>query len=90
VPQLELACIHRLRDANAGFGKPPEMVFPQRGVHQVEHLFPVLEALFDERAEYPVLLVDVVEKRANVPVLAETAPATPHGTATRCHVSPLV
>jgi hypothetical protein len=52
----------------------------------VEHLFPVLEALFDERAQYPVLLVDVVEERANMPVLAETAPATPHGTAIHCHV----
>src|ERR1700733_6061232 len=63
------------------------MVFPQLGVHDVEGLIALLETLFDERAEYPVLLVEIVEESAYVPVLAETAAGALPGTAARCHVS---
>jgi hypothetical protein len=35
-----------------------------------------------------VLLVEIVEESANVPVLAETAAGASHATAIRCHVSP--
>jgi len=49
---------------------------------------PSLEALFDERAKHPVLLVEIVEKSANVTVLAETAPGTLHRAAVRFHVTP--
>jgi hypothetical protein len=64
------------------------MVFPQLGVHDVEGFIPLLETLFDERTEHPVLLVEIVEESANVPVLAKTVTGALHGTATRCHVSP--
>src|SRR5260370_25540070 len=86
--QLELARIHRFPHFDAGFGEPPEMVFPQLGVHEVESFVPLLEALFDERAKHPVLLVEAVEESANMTVLAETAAGTLHGTAVRSHVSP--
>src|SRR4051794_31864437 len=63
------------------------MVFPQLGAHDMEGFFPPLDALFDKRAEYPVLLVEVVEESANVPMLAEAAAGALHGTATCCHLS---
>ena len=56
-PQLELARTHRLLHVDAGFGEPPEMVFPQLGVHEVEGFVPLVKAVFDERAKHPVLLV---------------------------------
>src|SRR5438874_8324244 len=57
-------------------------------VHDVEGLVPPVEALFDERAKHPVLLVEAVEESANVTVTAETAPGTLHGIAVCSHVSP--
>src|SRR5207245_5352020 len=86
--QLELARTHRLPHVDTGFGEPPEMVFPQIGVHEVESFVPPVKAVFDERAKHPVLLVRTVEKSANVTALAENAPGTSHGTAVRSHVSP--
>src|SRR5712671_2910219 len=64
------------------------MVFPQLGVHQVESFVPLLEALFDERAKHPMLLVGAVEESANMTVLTENAPGTSHGIAVRSHISP--
>jgi hypothetical protein len=64
-----------LLHVDAGFGEPPEMVFRQLGVHDVESFVPPVKALFDERAKHPVLLVHAVEKSANVTVLAKNAPA---------------
>jgi hypothetical protein len=64
------------------------MVFPQLRVYVVEGFVPPLEALFDERAKHPVLLVEAVEESANMTVLAETASGTSHGPAVRSHVSP--
>jgi hypothetical protein len=54
----------------------------------VEGFVPPLEALFDERAKHPVLLVHAVEESANVTVPAEIGAGTLHGTAVRCHFSP--
>jgi hypothetical protein len=64
------------------------MVLPQLRVHDVKGFIPLLETLFDERAEYPVLLVEIVEESANVPVMAETATGALHRTAARCHILP--
>jgi hypothetical protein len=88
-PQLELARTHRLPHVDAGFGEPPEMVFPQIGVHEVESFVSPVKALFDERAKHPVLLVHTVKKRANVTALAENVPGTSHGIAVCPHTSPV-
>jgi len=37
------------------------MVFPSLGVHNVEGFLPLVKAVFDERAQHPVLLVHAVE-----------------------------
>ena len=39
-------------------GEPPQMLFPIRGIHNVRRLFAKVEALFVERAEHSMLLVD--------------------------------
>jgi hypothetical protein len=51
----------------------------------VESFVATLEALSDERAKHPVLLVEVVEESANVTLLAENTPGASHGTAVRSH-----
>jgi len=38
----------------------------QLGIHDVEGFVPPLEALFDERAKHPVLLVETVEESADI------------------------
>jgi hypothetical protein len=40
----------------------------------VEGLFPPVNAIFEERAKHPVLLVQAVEERANVTLLAQSGP----------------
>src|SRR6266851_7050407 len=64
------------------------MLSLQLRVHDVEGLVPAVKTVFDERAQYPVLLVHAVEESANVTVLAETAPGTSHRTAVCFHISP--
>jgi hypothetical protein len=64
------------------------MVFPQLRVYDVKGFVPPFEALFDERAKHPMLLVEAVEESANMAVLAETATGTANGVAVRSHVSP--
>jgi hypothetical protein len=71
-----------------GFGQPPEMVFPQIRVHEMDSFVAPLKAVFDEGAKHPVLLVHAMEKSADVTTLAENAARTLHGTGVRCHVSP--
>src|SRR5438874_6945107 len=56
--------------------------------NDVEGLVATFKAVFDERAQHPVLLVHAVEERANVTMLAEIAAGTSHGTAVRYHLSP--
>src|SRR6266404_3760625 len=87
-PQLELAGTHRSLHIDAGFGKPLQMLSLQLRVDDVEGLVTTVKAVFDERAQHPVLLVHAVEESANVTVLAETASGTLHGSAVRCHTSP--
>src|SRR5438445_5257680 len=64
------------------------MVFPQLRVDEMESLIPLVEAVFDERARHPVLLVDAVEESADVAVWAEHASGKPHGAVSGYHVSP--
>jgi hypothetical protein len=54
----------------------------------MESFFPTLEAIFDERAKHPVLLVDVVEEGANVTLPGEIASGKLHGMSLGCHISP--
>jgi hypothetical protein len=55
-------------------GEPSEMVFALLGVNEMEGFIPLVEAFLDERAKHAVLLVGAVEERANVTMLAESAP----------------
>jgi hypothetical protein len=66
--------------------KPPDVIFPLLGFHDVGSLFASVEAIFEKRAKNSALLVEVAEESANMPVLAKTAVGTPHGTAARRHV----
>jgi hypothetical protein len=52
-------------------------------------LSPPVKAFFDERAKHPVLLVDAVEKSADVTVTPETASGKLHQTVIGFHISPL-
>ena len=64
------------------------MLCLQLRINDVEGPVATFKAVFDERAQHPVLLVHAVEECANVTVLAETAAGTSHGTAVRYHPSP--
>jgi hypothetical protein len=64
------------------------MIFPLLGVNEVESLIPPLEAIFDERAKHPVLLVDAVEESADVVVPTEHTTGKLHGVM-GSHMSPL-
>ena len=48
------------------------MLFSSLGVDEVKGLIPLVEAVFDKRAKHTVLLVDAVEERANVAILAKS------------------
>src|SRR5207302_7112742 len=85
-PQLELARTHCPLHIDAGFDKTLQMLCLQLGVNDVEGLVATFEAVFDERAQHPVLLVHAVEERANVTMLAEIAAGTSHGTVVRYHL----
>src|ERR1700720_1308098 len=87
-PQLELTASNCLPHVDARVGEPPEMVFRQLWVHEVESFIPPVEALSDERAKHPVFLVRAVKESANMAVLAESATGTANGVAVRSHVSP--
>src|SRR6266566_3422748 len=54
----------------------------------MESFFPPLEALFDERAKHPVLLVDAVEESANVTLPAEIASGELYRMTLDRHISP--
>jgi hypothetical protein len=47
-----------------------------------------LEPLFDERAKHPVLLVETIEKSANVTLFAKHAISYVDGTIIASHVRP--
>jgi hypothetical protein len=56
------------------------MIIPQLGVHDMKSLVAPLEPLFDERAKHPVLLVETIEKSANVTLFAKHAISYVDGT----------
>jgi hypothetical protein len=84
-----LAGFHPLLHIDTSFGEPLEMVFPQLGVDEMESLIPLVEAVFDERAKDPVLLVDAVEESADVTVPAEHTSGKLHGAVGGYHKLPL-
>src|SRR5438876_4585353 len=64
------------------------MFLPQVGVHDVEGSFTTVEAVFDEGAKHPVLLVGAVEEGADMTLAAQTTPRKLHGMVLGSHVSP--
>jgi hypothetical protein len=54
----------------------------------MESFIPSVEAILDERAKHPVLLVQTVEKRANVTVPAKGGSGNLHGIPGGLHISP--
>jgi hypothetical protein len=63
------------------------MLFPFLRIHDVRSLVAPLEAIFEERAKHPVLLVDAVEESANVTLPAEMASGELYGMIDS-HISP--
>src|SRR5580704_14218392 len=51
------------------------MLFPSPGIDKVGNLFAAIEGVSDEGAKHPMLLIDVVEERADVTVPAQGAPS---------------
>jgi hypothetical protein len=71
---LQLARADRGPHVDLGFGESPEMLAAMLGINEMERSIASVEAILDERAEQPVLLVDVGEERADVTGLAEVDP----------------
>jgi hypothetical protein len=59
-----------------------------RWVDEMESFISALEAVFEERAKHPVLLVGAVEESANVMLPAEIATGELYGMILVCHKSP--
>jgi len=70
---------------DARFAEPSEMLLSLIRVNQMERLVALIEAVLDERAKHPVLLVPAPEESANVTLPAETASGEPHGMVASCH-----
>jgi hypothetical protein len=69
------------------FGDPLEMFFPQVRANEMKDFIPSVETIFDERAKHSVLLISVIEERANM-TLAGTlwsANRTDSPVITMCH-----
>jgi hypothetical protein len=64
------------------------MSLAQLGIHDMKSLVAPLEPLFDERAKHPVLLVEAIEKSANVTRLAKHAISDVDGTFIPSHDGP--
>jgi hypothetical protein len=54
----------------------------------VEGLFSPVDAIFEERAKHPVLLVQAVEESTNMTSLGELASGKLHGLTLGSHISP--
>ena len=87
-PHLQLAGAHRPVHVDPCTGQPLEMLFPEIGIHDVERSLSALNAVLDERAKDPVLLLDAVEESANVTLPPENAPGELHGTVVGFHRLP--
>src|SRR5580698_5339613 len=64
------------------------MSLPQRGINDMKSPVAVLEPLFDERAKHPVLLVEAIEKSANMTLFAKHAISDVDGTFIASHDVP--
>src|ERR1700740_2128450 len=64
------------------------MILAQLGIHDMKSLVAPLEPLFDERAKHPVLLVETIEKSANVTPCAKHAISYMDGTFIASHDRP--
>jgi hypothetical protein len=71
---LQLARVDRCPHVDLGFGESPEMFAAMLGIDKMERSIASLDAILDERAKHPVLLVDVREERADVTMRAEVDP----------------
>jgi hypothetical protein len=85
---LQLAGVHGLFHVDACVGEAPEMLSSPLGVDEMEGFVPLVEAVFDKRAKHTVLLVDAVEERANVAILAESVRRNPQRIVVGFHTSP--
>jgi hypothetical protein len=64
------------------------MILPQLGIDNMKSLVAPLEPLFDERPKHPVLLVEAIEKSANVTLFAKHAISYVDGTFIALHDGP--
>jgi hypothetical protein len=64
------------------------MILPQLGIHDMKSFLAPLEPLFDERAKHLVLLVEAIEKSANVTLFAKHAISYVYGTFIASHGGP--
>ena len=71
---LQSAGVHHLLYIYTCLGEPLQILFPILGIHNVGSLFAQVEAIFVERAKYPVLLFDGVEEGADMTLRAEIDP----------------
>jgi hypothetical protein len=71
-------------------GQALQMLLPILGIHNVGSLFAPVDAILVERAEHSVLLVDGVEKRADMISPGEIDPGEIYGMFVVCHISPRV
>jgi hypothetical protein len=85
-PHLQLAGAQRLVHIDTCFGEPPEMFFPSLRVNEMVGSVPSLETILDERAKHAMLLVDAVEERTNMTILAESAPGKLRGLCGGVHI----
>ena len=83
-----VGCADGLAPSDPCTGQPLEMLFPEIGIHDVERSLSAVNAVLDERAKDPVLLLDAVEESANVTLPPENAPGELHETVVGLHRLP--
>src|SRR5260370_30390244 len=66
---------------------PLQMLFAFFGIHDVGSLFAPVEAIFEEGAKHPVLLIAAIKESANVTLPAEIASGELYGMIDS-HISP--
>jgi hypothetical protein len=64
--QFELAAIARGGDIDSGRRQPLDVLVTSLGVDSVDGLLAALEAVLNERKQHPILIIMVVEKRADM------------------------